>query len=70
MNLVESTGRGPLILRIANMSHGRRLAVTEAEDFQVWIEKNWDRPLSDEAEHLQDELKRARLAALASLPWK
>ena len=40
------------------MSHRRRLAVTEEEDFQVWIEKNWDRPLSDEVERLHHELKR------------
>jgi hypothetical protein len=40
------------------MSHRRRPAVTEEEDFQVWIEKNWDRPLSDEVERLHHELKR------------
>src|SRR5512144_672387 len=31
---------------------------TEEENFQAWLEKNWDRPLSDEVERLQDELKR------------
>jgi hypothetical protein len=31
---------------------------TEEENFQVWLEKNWDRPLSDEVERLQNELKR------------
>jgi hypothetical protein len=36
-----------------------RLAMTtEEENFQAWLEKNWDRPLSDEVERLQDELKR------------
>jgi hypothetical protein len=40
------------------MSRGGRLAVREEENFQVWLEKNWDRPLSDEVERLQDELKR------------
>ena len=41
------------------MTRGRRLAMTtEEENFQVWLEKNWDRPLSDEVERLQDELKR------------
>ena len=41
------------------MTRGRRLAMTtEEENFQVWLEKNWDRPLSDEMERLQDELKR------------
>jgi hypothetical protein len=30
----------------------------EEDNFQVWLEKNWDRPLSDEVERLQDELKR------------
>src|SRR5512136_1024801 len=41
------------------MTRGRRLAMTtEQENFQVWLEKNWDRPLSDEVERLQDALKR------------
>lgn len=41
------------------MTRGHRLATTAEEDnFQVWLEKNWDRPLSDEVERLQDELKR------------
>jgi len=40
------------------MSRGGRLAATEEENFQAWLEKNWDRPLSDEVERLQDELKR------------
>jgi hypothetical protein len=41
------------------MTRGRRLAMTtEEENFQVWLEKNWDRPLSDEVERLQDALKR------------
>lgn len=41
------------------MTRGRRLAMTtEEENFQAWLEKNWDRPLSDEVERLQDELKR------------
>ena len=31
---------------------------TEEKNFQVWLEKNWDRPLSDEVERLQDALKR------------
>ena len=40
------------------MSRERRLAMTtEEENFQVWLEKNWDRPLSDEVERLQVELK-------------
>jgi hypothetical protein len=39
------------------MSRGRRMALTE-EDFQVWLEKNRERPLSDEVERLQDELRR------------
>ena len=39
------------------MFRGRRMAVTE-EDFQVWLEKNRERPLSDEVERLQDELRR------------
>jgi hypothetical protein len=30
----------------------------EEDNFQIWLEKNWDRPLSDEVERLQDELKR------------
>ena len=40
------------------MPHGRRLVRTEEENFQAWLEKNWDRPLSDEVERLQDALKR------------
>jgi hypothetical protein len=28
------------------------------ENFQLWLEKNWDRPLSDEVERLQHELER------------
>ena len=32
---------------------------TEEENFQVWLEKNSDRPLSDEVERLQDALKRS-----------
>jgi hypothetical protein len=31
---------------------------TQKENFQTWLEKNWDRPLSAEVERLQDELKR------------
>jgi hypothetical protein len=43
------------------MTRGRRLATTtEEENFQVWLEKNWDRPLSDEVHRLQDELKRSQ----------
>ena len=49
------------------MSHRRRLAVTEEEDFQVWIEKNWDRPLSDEVERLHHELKRLEAVRRADL---
>jgi hypothetical protein len=49
----------PFISGIVNMTRGRRLAMTtEEENFQAWLEKNWDRPLSDEVERLQDELKR------------
>jgi aryl-alcohol dehydrogenase-like predicted oxidoreductase len=33
----------------------------EEENFQVWLEKNWDRPLSDEVERLQHELERLQL---------
>jgi hypothetical protein len=41
------------------MTRGSRLAVTtEEKKFQVWLEKNWDRPLSDEVGRLQNELKR------------
>jgi hypothetical protein len=41
------------------MTRGHRLATTtEEENFQVWLEKNWDRPLSDEVERLQHKLKR------------
>jgi hypothetical protein len=41
--------------------------VTEDEDFQVWLKENWDRPLSDEVERLQDELKRLEAARGADL---
>jgi hypothetical protein len=34
---------------------------TEEENFQCWLEKNWDRPLSDEVERLQNELKRLEI---------
>ena len=34
---------------------------TEEENFQCWLEKNWDRPLSDEVERLQDEVKRLEI---------
>ena len=37
----------------------------EEDNFQVWLEKNWDRPLSDEVERLQDELKRLETALAA-----
>jgi hypothetical protein len=40
------------------MPHGRRLVRTEEENFQAWLEKNWDRPLADEVGRLQDALKR------------
>jgi hypothetical protein len=40
------------------MPHGHRVVRTEEEKFQTWLEKNWDRPLSDEVERLQDALKR------------
>jgi hypothetical protein len=40
------------------MTRERRLAMREKENFQVWLENNYDRPLSDEVERLQDELKR------------
>lgn len=41
------------------MTRGRRLAMTtKEENFQVWLKKNWDRPLSDKVQRLQDELKR------------
>jgi hypothetical protein len=41
------------------MSHRRQhIMTTEEENFQAWLEKNWDRPLSDEVERLQDEQKR------------
>jgi ferric-dicitrate binding protein FerR (iron transport regulator) len=33
----------------------------EEENFQVWLEKNWDRPLSDEVERLQHELEHLQL---------
>ena len=45
---------------------------TEEENFQCWLEKNWDRPLSDEAERLQDELKRLEImheADIRRLQW-
>ena len=49
----------PFVSGIVTMTRGHRLAMTAEEDnFQVWLEKNWDRPLSDEVERLQDELKR------------
>jgi hypothetical protein len=38
---------------------------TEEENFQAWLEKNWDRPLSDEVERLQDELKRLKTVLAA-----
>jgi hypothetical protein len=49
------------------MSHGRRLAITEEENFQIWLENNRDRPLSDEVERLQDELKRLEAGRRADL---
>ena len=30
------------------------------ENFQLWLEKNWDRPLSDEIERLQHGLERLK----------
>jgi len=51
-------GRHPIHSRVATMPHGRRLVRTEEENFQAWLEKNWDQPLSDEIERLQDALKR------------
>lgn len=52
-------GSHPFISGLGNMTRGRRLAMTtEEENFQAWLEKNWDRPLSDEVGRLQDELKR------------
>ena len=45
---------------------------TEEENFQCWLEKNWDRPLSDEVERLQDELKRLEImheADIRRLQW-
>jgi hypothetical protein len=56
--LIENVVVAPFISGIVNMSRERRLAMTtEEENFQVWLEKNWDRPLSDEVERLQVELK-------------
>src|SRR5262245_24833980 len=49
------------------MSRGRRLAMMEEQNFQIWLENNWDRPLSDEVERLQDELKRLENARRADL---
>src|SRR4029078_5477377 len=40
---------------------------TEEENFQCWLEKNWDRPLSDEVERLQDELKRLEITHEADI---
>ena len=45
---------------------------TEEENFQCWLEKNWDRPLSDEVERLQDEVKRLEImheADIRRLQW-
>jgi len=45
---------------------------TEEENFQCWLEKNWDRPLSDEVERLQDEPKRLEIiheADIRRLQW-
>ena len=59
---------GIFVLGIVNMIRGRRLAMTtEEENFQVWLEKNWDRPLSDEVERLQGELKRSETVLAADL---
>jgi hypothetical protein len=33
----------------------------EEGNFQVWLEKNWNRPLSDEVERLQHELERLQV---------
>src|SRR5262245_14228131 len=50
------------------MTRGRRIAMTtEEQNFQVWLEKNWDRPLSDEVERLQDELKRSETVHAADI---
>ncbi len=50
------------------MTRGHRLAMTtEEENFQVWLEKNWARPLSDEVERLQDELKRLETVVAADI---
>jgi hypothetical protein len=40
---------------------------TQKENFQTWLEKNWDRPLSDEVERLQDELKRLEITHEADI---
>ena len=40
------------------MGRGRRLAITGEENFQAWLANNWDRPLSDEVQRLQSEVKR------------
>src|SRR5262245_31504673 len=50
------------------MTRGHRFArTTKEENFQVWLEKNWDRPLSDEVERLQDELKRLETVRAADI---
>ena len=59
--------RHPIHSRVATMPRGRRLVVTEEENFQAWLEKNWDRPLSDEVERLQDALKRLESARAADI---
>ena len=33
----------------------------EEENFQVWLAKNWDQPLSNEVERLQHELERLQV---------
>jgi len=40
---------------------------TEEENFQRWLEKNWDRPLSDEVKRLQHELKRLEIMHEAAI---
>ena len=41
--------------------------MTEEANFQAWLEKNWDRPLSDEVERLQNALKRLESVRTADL---
>jgi hypothetical protein len=60
-------GRHPIQSRVATMPRGRRFAMTEEANFQAWLEKNWDRPLSDEVERLQNALKRLESVRTADL---